>query len=301
MRLTRHTEAETFNRKEMVKALGEYLGVRPHYEGMPSKAYTVGAFTVDFEGAIIGNDFTPIREFLVLEGYAQPDDFEAPAEAEAEEAEAHVEEAPIAITNTETETAEDTPLVSITFPVPDMTVLGLKNLVFMLYTKQVLLNHALGMDVLTIDKNLISRLQEYTPASMEEFSVILKDAYGLDMLEGFMYEDGKVTMTFPRDKENPTEWALFGKLFKLIVDCAQSATRTHPVLQTPDNERYYMHSWLIRLGCGGTEHKALRHRMIQKLDGYCAFPDETRAQKHRDKYKEIRRIRREVNEEADRR
>jgi hypothetical protein len=268
---------------------------------MPSKAYTVGAFTVDFEGAIIGDDFTPIREFLISEGYAQPDDFEAPAEAEAEEAEAHVEESPIAITDTKTETAEDTPLVSITFPVPDMTVLGLKNLVFMLYTKQVLLNHALGMDMLTIDKNLISRLQEYTPASMEEFSVILKDAHGLDMLEGFMYEDGKVTMTFPRDKENPTEWALFGKLFKLIVNCAQSATRTHPVLQTPDNERYYMHSWLIRLGCGGTEHKALRRRMIQKLDGYCAFPDETRAQKHRDKYKEIRRIRREVNEEADRR
>ena len=301
MRLTRHTEAETFNRKEMVKALGEYLGVRPHYEGMPSKAYTVGAFTVDFEGAIIGDDFTPISEFLISEGYAQPDDFEAPAEAEAEEAEAHVEESPIAITDTETETAEDTPLVSITFPVPDMTVLGLKNLVFMLYTKQVLLNHALGLDVLTIDKNLISRLQEYTPASMEEFSMILKDAHGLDMLEGFMYEDGKVTMTFPRDKDNPTEWALFEKLFKLIVDCAQSATRTHPVLQTPDNERYYMHSWLIRLGCGGTEHKALRRRMIQKLDGYCAFPDETRAQKHRDKYKEIRRIRREVNEEADRR
>jgi hypothetical protein len=301
MRLTRHTEAETFNRKEMVKALGEYLGVRPHYEGMPSKAYTVGAFTVDFEGAIIGDDFTPIREFLISEGYAQPDDFEAPAEAEAEEAEAHVEESPIAITDTETETAEDTPLVSITFPVPDMTVPGLRNLVFMLYTKQVLLNHALGLDVLTIDKNLISRLQEYTPASMEEFSVILKDAHGLDMLEGFMYEDGKVTMTFPRDKENPTEWALFGKLFKLIVDCAQSSTCTHPVLQTPDNERYYMHSWLIRLGCGGTEHKALRRRMIQKLDGYCAFPDETRAQKHRDKYKEIRRIRREVNEEADRR
>ena len=301
MRLTRHTEAETFNRKEMVKALGEYLGVRPHYEGMPSKAYTVGAFTVDFEGAIIGDDFTPIREFLISEGYAQPDDFEAPAEAEAEEAEAHVEESPIAITDTETGTVADAPLVSITFPVPDMTVTGLKNLVFMLYTKQVLLNHALGLDVLTIDKNLISRLQEYTPDGMDEFSMILKDAHGLDMLEGFMYEDGKVTMTFPRDKDNPTEWALFGKLFKLIVNCAQSATRTHPVLQTPDNERYYMHSWLIRLGCGGTEHKELRRRMIQKLDGYCAFPDETRAQKHRDKYKEIRRIRREVNEEADRR
>lgn len=301
MRFMPHTEAETFNRREMVKALGEYLGVRPHYEGMPTKAYTVGAFTVDFEGAIIGDDFTPIREFLISEGYAEPADFEAPAEAQAgntavqtaDESETVVETPP----DGDAETAE----VSITLPVPDMTILGLKNLVFMLYTKQVLLNHALGADVLAIDKNLVSRLQEYTPESMEEFGTILKDAWSLDMLNGFMYEDGKATMTFPRDDQNPTEWVLFGELFKLIIDCAKSATRTHPVLQRPDNERYYMHSWLIRLGCGGPERKTLRRRMIQKLDGYCAFPDETRAQRHRDKYKEIRRIRREVNEEADRR
>lgn len=140
MRFTRHTEAETFNRKEMVKALGEYLGVRPHYEGMPSRAYTVGAFTVDFEGAIIGDDFTPIREFLISEGYAQPGDFEAPAEAQVEDEQAADDEP-------ETEAIADAPLVSITFPVPYMTVTGLRNLVFMLYTKQVLLNHALGLDV----------------------------------------------------------------------------------------------------------------------------------------------------------
>ena len=77
--------------------------------------------------------------------------------------------------------------------------------------------------------------------------------------------------------------------------------RTKPVLQKPENERYFMHSWLIRLGCGGPDSKALRRLMIGNLDGYCAFPDESRAQKHRDKYKEIRRIRREINEEADRR
>ena len=39
--------------------------------------------------------------------------------------------------------------------------------------------------------------------------------------------------------------------------------------------------------------------MIGNLEGYCAFPDENRAQKHKDKYKEIRRIRKEINEEAD--
>ena len=59
----------------------------------------------------------------------------------------------------------------------------------------------------------------------------------------------------------------------LLDRCVVFVDDDDPVLQTPDNERYYMHSWPIRLGCGGTEHKALHRRMIQKLDGYCAFPD----------------------------
>ena len=95
--------------------------------------------------------------------------------------------------------------------------------------------------------------------------------------------------------------AVGDRLLVKIVRCALSTKRTKPVLQKPENERYFMHSWLIRLGCGGPDSKALRRLMIENLDGYCAFPDEARAQKHRDKYKEIRRIRREINEEADRR
>ena len=62
-----------------------------------------------------------------------------------------------------------------------------------------------------------------------------------------------------------------------------------------------MHSWLIRLGCGGPDSRALRRLMLGNLNGYCAFPDEDRAQKHRDKYREIRRIKKEIDEEAHRR
>ena len=42
MRFSKHTEAETFNRKEMVKALAAHLRVRPVYNGMPTRSYTVG-------------------------------------------------------------------------------------------------------------------------------------------------------------------------------------------------------------------------------------------------------------------
>ena len=129
----------------------------------------------------------------------------------------------------------------------------------------------------------------------------MNDAWSLDELQGFSFEDGDVKMAFPQDEQSPEKWTLYADLLSKIVHCALNTKRTKLVLQKPENERYFMHSWLIRLGCGGPDSKALRRLMIENLDGYCAFPDESRAQKHRDKYKEIRRIRREINEEADRR
>ena len=296
MRFSKHTEAETFNRKELVNALSAHLGVRSVYNGMPTRSYTVGPYTIDWDGSIVGEDITPLRDFLISNDYAKAEDFETQAEnreAEAEEQTGDSEEACVA--------TDSGDCMTIGTPVPDMTVLALKNMVFMLYTKQFLLNRAFGSQQLMISDGLVTRLQEYTPESLDEFQTILKDASSLDQLQGFSYEDGKVKMAFPYDEQQPEQWTLYAELLNMIIRCALGTKRTKPVLQKPENERYYMHSWLIRLGCGGPDFKALRRLMIENLDGCCAFPDENRAQKHRDKYKEIRRIRREINEEADRR
>lgn len=296
MRFSKHTEAETFNRKELVKALAAHLGVRPAYNGMPTRSYTVGPYMIDWDGSIEGEDIAPLRDFLIRNDYAKAEDFEAQVEtSETNEEEASEDsEAP--------EIAADFgDFMVIGMPIPDMTVLALKNLVFMLYTKQHLLNRAFGQPQLTITEKLITRLQEYTPESLSEFEMILNDAWSLNELQGFSFEDGDVKMAFPQDEQSPEKWTLYADLLSKIVHCALNTKRTKPVLQKPENERYFMHSWLIRLGCGGPDSKALRRLMIEKLDGYCAFPDERRAQKHRDKYKEIRRIRKEINEEADRR
>ena len=296
MRFSKHTEAETFNRKELVKALAAHLGVRSIYNGMPTRSYTVGPYTIDWDGSIEGEDISPLRIFLIRNGYAKAEDFGAQAETSAANAEeaAGDSEAP--------ESAADFGnSMVIGMPARGMTPLALKNLVFMLYTKQHLLNRAFGEPLLTITEKLITRLQAYTPETLAEFEMILKDAWSLGELEGFSYEDGDVKMAFPQDEQNPEKWTLYADLLSKIVHCALNTKRTRPVLQKPANERYFMHSWLIRLGCGGPDSKALRRLMIENLDGYCAFPDESRAQKHRDKYREIRRIRREINEEADRR
>ena len=296
MRFSKHTEAETFNRKELVKALAAHLGVRAVYNGMPTRSYTVGPYTIDWDGSIEGEDIMPLRDFLIRNGYTGEEDFEAlteTTEANADGATGDSETPEIA--------ADFGSFIIIGMPVRDMTVLALKNLLFMLYTKQHLLNRAFGEPQLTITEKLITRLQDYTPESLAEFEMILNDAWSLEELHGFSFEDGDVKMAFPKDEQNPERWVLYADLLSKIVHCALNTKRTRPVLQKPDNERYFMHSWLIRLGCGGSDFKALRRLMIENLDGYCAFPDERRAQKHRDKYKEIRRIRREINEEADRR
>ena len=296
MRFSKHTEAETFNRKELVKALAAHLGVRSVYNGMPTRSYTVGPYTIDWDGSIEGEDIAPLRNFLIEHNYAKAEDFEAQADASevnAEEAAGDSEAPGIA--------ADFRTSMVIGMPVRNMTPLALKNLVFMLYTKQHLLNRAFCEPLLTITEKLITRLQAYTPETLAEFEMILKDAWSLGELEGFSYEDGDVKMAFPQDEQNPEKWTLYADLLSKIVHSALNTKRTRPVLQKPANERYFMHSWLIRLGCGGPDSKALRRLMIENLDGYCAFPDESRAQKHRDKYREIRRIRREINEEADRR
>ena len=296
MRFSKHTETETFNRKELVKALAAHLGVRSVYNGMPTRSYTVGPYTIDWDGSIVGEDIASLQDFLIENDYAKAEDFEA----QAETSDANSGEP---ADDSETAQNAEEPIESMTIgrAVPDMTVLALKNMIFMLYTKQYLLNKAFGESKLMISEQLITRLQEYTPESLEEFETILKDAWSLDLLEGFSYEDGDVKMAFPFDEQNPEKWVLYSELLNKIVACVLNTKRTKPVLQKPENERYYMHSWLIRLGCGGPDSKALRRLMIGNLDGYCAFPDENRAQRHRDKYKEIRRIRREINEEADRR
>ena len=296
MRFSKHTQAETFNRKEMVKALCAYLGVRSVYNGVATQSYTVGPYTIDRDGSILCEDITPLRDFLIDNGYARPEDFEAPAENTEADAEEH---AAAAGTESEEPAAGTDTSFSIGMPASAMTVPALKNLLYMLYTKQHLLNRAFGQPLLCISEHLIAQLQERTPESLDDFEAVLKDARDRGQLKGFSYEYGDVKMDFPIDEQDSETWVPYSILLSKIIDGALRTRRTKPVLQKPENERYYMYSWLIRLGCGGPGSKALRNLMIRNLKGYCAFPDENRAQKHRDKYKEIRRIRIESNEEAD--
>lgn len=271
----------TTDRKALAKAIAEELGTDARYLGLPSYGYQIGDFTVDHDGNIIGEDFGALQDFLRRNGYVSDEpaaDQEAPADSEAE---------PI--------TSMD-----ISIPAHDAAVTQLKNLIFMLHSRQTLINRMTDSDCLNVADILIDRLQESTPETLEDLISLLDDTRAVAELTGFEFRDGKVSMTFPFDETQPERWTTYANLLNRIFDAAMKATRVFPERVEPDdqNEKYLAHVWLQRLGYHGADFKAERKILLGHLKGYCAFGSGDKMQAHKEKYTALRRERRLAEQEA---
>ena len=271
----------TTDRKALAKAIAEELGTTARYLGLPSYGYQIGDFTVDHDGNIIGEDFGALQDFLRRNGYVSDEpaaDQEAPADSEAE---------PI--------TSMDISILA-----HDATVTQLKNLIFMLHSRQTLINRMTDSDCLNVADILIDRLQESTPETLEDLTSLLDDSRAVAELTGFEFRDGKVSMTFPFDETQPGRWTTYANLLNRIYDAAMKATRVFPERVEPDdqNEKYLVHVWLQRLGYHGADFKAERKILLGHLKGYCAFGSGDKMQAHKEKYTALRRERRLAEQEA---
>ncbi len=259
-------ETHTTDRKALAKRISELLNAPVAYAGAPSFAYRVGdAVTVDRDGnlEVTGDVPEALRAFLMEQGWMQP---ETPVEG-----------------------------MTVSVAVKDITVVDLKNLTHMLYSKQYLLNRSMGAETLRIPKLLVDRLKEYTPETPEAFTELLDDCRAMDELAGFDFRDGKVSMDIPYSaEEQPERWMTYADLLNRMIAAAQDALRVAPTLLTPENEKYAMRGWLLRLGYGGSDLKARRHILMENLKGYAAFRDDSGMERHKAKYAELRRQEREA-------
>ena len=282
MTITTHTN----DRKALVKAIADELGTTATYLRAPTYAYQIGEYLVDRDGNIQGEDFRPLQVFLLRNGYIS----EESAAIDAVEA-----------TSTEDEAVDSEPVTSmdITIPARNATLIQLKNLTFMLYARQTIINRMTQSDCLYIPDILIHRLQEYTPESQEEFTSMLDDSRAIAELTGFDFRDGKVSMTFPFDEAEPTKWTAYANLLNRIFDAAMKATRVFPDRVEPNaqNEKYLAHTWLQRLGYSGADSKAERKILLGHLTGYCAFANGDKMQAHKEKYTTLRKERRLAGQE----
>ena len=268
----------TTDRKALAKALADKLGTTAKYMGPPTFGYQVGDYIVDRDGNIEGEDFEALRDFLQSIG-CFPEEETEPAGEQTEP-------------ETETPDSGAQDQVSISVPADDLTPTQMKNLIFTLFTKQYLIGKMTGGDMLNIPDNLIARLMENTPETMEDFKALL-DAAKEDGLTGFEFADGKITLTYAAHQDEPERNMLYVMLTARILKAAKEATRVFPERQEPENEKYFARAWLLRIGYNGADSKAERNLLLKHLKGHSAFPNDEAAEKHKAKYAEIRKEKRQ--------
>ena len=266
----------TTDRKALAKALADELGTTAKYMGPPTFGYQVGDYIVDRDGNIEGADFEALHDFLQRIGCFPEEETEPAGEQ----------------TEPETESIENPDQVSIMVPADDLTPAQLKNLVFMLYTKQYLIGKMTGGDLLSVPDSLIARLMESTPETLEDFKALL-DAAKEDGLTGFEFEDGKITLTYRTHQDEPERNMVYAMLTARILKAAKEATRVFPERQEPENEKYFARAWLMRIGYGGADSKAERNLLLKHLKGHSAFPNDDAANRHKEKYAAIRKEKRQ--------
>ena len=273
----------TTDRKALAKALADKLGTTAKYMGPPTFGYQVGDYIVDRNGNIEGEDFEALRDFLQSIG-CFPEEETEPAGEQTEPA-----------TETPDSGAQDQ--VSISVPADDLTPTQMKNLIFTLFTKQYLIGKMTGGDLLNIPDNLIARLMENTLETMEDFKALL-DAAKEDGLTGFEFAEGKITLTYAAHQDEPERNMLYAMLTARILKAAKEATRVFPERQEPENEKYFARAWLLRIGYNGADSKAERNLLLKHLKGHSAFPNDEAAEKHKAKYAEIRKEKRQAAQEV---
>ena len=275
------------SRREIVGRISERLGIPARYEGAPGFAYTIGEITVERDGGIVsGNDalLEGVKPMLVEHGWLEA----GPVDEQAARAENDLEaDGPDA-------SPERMDIVS---PLRDWTVTERISLLRTLYGRQCLLNRMMQGETLYIEGPVVEEITDNPPADAADFKARVQCAAGDGRVRGIAFEGGKLSFSTPYCAEDPTRWMTFQKLLDGILHSARYAKRIsirHQV--TPENEKYYANSWLMRMGFGGSEHRELRRVLLRHLNGYAAFKSEADMQAHREKYAQLRRDFREASE-----
>ena len=238
-------ETVSSDRKAMAKAIAEYSGKELRYMGPPSFAYAVGPYLIDRDGVITSEteeENAEFRAFLEENGFVEP-------------------------------TIE---YLNINLPIEDMDGVQLKNLVFMLHSKQYLLNKVTGRAGVAVSEGLLAALQDNPSTTKDEFLSLFWANLG--ETRGISFSDTAVILIFPLSNDSERSKA-YTELAAAMLAKAKEAKRVNPAEQKPENEKYYFRIWLIQLGLGGKDSKDTRKALMEKLVGHSAFRTDAEAEK----------------------
>jgi len=147
------------DRKEKVKILGEHLGVKPKYLGIPSFAYEVGHLTITRNGTIINK----AGDEMELEEILNP--LEETSEAEFDS-------------------------IEIAFPMEGHNERTIRNLLNMIYSKQSLIKKVFNCSENIVEKELID--EGSTLKSLDELLEVVTN----ENCKGIDFDKEKLTFNF---------------------------------------------------------------------------------------------------------
>lgn len=238
------------DRKRLADKMAEILGCEAKYLGVPTFNYVVDYFTVDKSGTVIFDD-----------------------RADSEEVENLIDQLEAAGFHAENEEDEDMTEVNVVVPSQELTAGQLRNIVYLAHAKQYLLNKVFGQEFWNIDDDLVQRLSDENPAECNDFLTIFEGFRST--CKGVSFDDRQVTLTYPK-QETADKNAALSKLMGNMVKAAAESKRVNPKTVIEDNEKYYLRSWLLRVGFDGADGKDGRHVLLDGLKGHTAFrtPDD---------------------------
>ena len=240
-------------RKALVQAMGEILGVKPKYLGMPTAAYQVGCFdidkngTVESDGTADSGEVENLLERLAEKGIAaaqaetaQEDGTEeesADAENGADSLETAQEAAADAPEGNPQEEPQEADIgLTVALPRESFTDAALENLRKLVDAKAALIRKALAVDSLPIET------------------------------------DGeKVSFPWFADGQDGDSVKAYTHFITALCDMARNQKRITAKERPTDNEKYAFRCFLLRLGFIGAEYKEERKALLKNLSGNGSF------------------------------
>ena len=253
------------DRKELARRLIPFNhNEKLHYTGTPAFAYEGQGFRILRSGDIECDDEkteAAITAFLQEAGILPPESEAMP----------------------QTETEPDR--MEIKVPIDGMDGAQLRNLVFMLHAQQYLLNRATGHEKIHVPDRLVEDLKEEPGTDRTSFFAIYQN-YSKEG-QGFLIAADTVTFCFSATGNAVKNRALI-ELAAFMVSAAKKAKRVQPATRKPENEKYYLRMWLLRIGMGTKASHESRMALLKGLNGWSAFRTEEEAMAHARKQKERR-------------
>ena len=301
--------------------------------GPPSFAYIFDGISLERDGTVateadadMGIIETLISEGLV-EGEAGTEPAEsrteeagAPAEADAEaeddadtgmEAETEAEDDTDFSVETETEAEDDDGTgpeenilkPEISFPTARHSGVSLRNILNTLYSQGHLISKATGGSF-SVEEGLVEALREdKTVQSYETFAktVAAYEEENGPAITGLAITPDKVSFTGFPEQGDPAKIRAYMELAAAIIRSAIKHKRILARRNENENEKYYFHIWLTRVGLDGAEHKETRACLMENLSGHVAFrtpEDGERWKKRQAEKREALKAQKEAEETA---